>query len=235
MSQHPQNMTPDLVKGVIHLLAHGDSEEWKKVYRQIEFQEVVRKVGSDCITMDFEYSERVKLYTYVNNRVLGKAPIDYLEFGVANGSSILSWLEINKHEDSRFYGFDSFEGLPEDWIHEKGSYSTNGILPETSDDRVEFVKGLFQDTVDDFSLKFTTQNRLVLHMDADLYSSTLYVLMNMGRHIRPGTVVLFDEFTSRSYTDEFAALQDYCTACYREYSIVATRSDFVKLAVEITK
>ncbi len=38
MTQHPRDMTPDLVKGVIHLLAHGDSEEWKKVYRQVEFR-----------------------------------------------------------------------------------------------------------------------------------------------------------------------------------------------------
>ncbi len=196
---------------------------------------MVRTVGSDCITMDFEYSERVKLYTYVNNRVLGKAPVDYLEFGVANGSSIISWLEINKHEESRFFGFDSFEGLPEDWAHEKGSYSTSGVIPETNDDRVEFIKGLFQDTVDEFSLKFNANNKLVLYMDADLYSSTLYVLMNMNRHIKSGTVILFDEFTTRSYTDEFATLQDYCTACYREYSIVAKRSDYVKLAVEITK
>ena len=136
---------------------------------------------------------------------------------------MVSWLTINKHEESRFFGFDSFEGLPEDWIDAKGSYSTSGNIPDIDDERVTFVKGLFQDTVDQFSLEFNPKNRLVLHMDADLYSSTLYVLMNIDRHIKPGTVIFFDEFTSRSFTDEFAALQDYCTACYREYAIVAKR------------
>lgn len=41
-------------------------------------------------------------------------PLDYLEFGVYRGDSIGWWLERLNYE-SNLYGFDSFEGLNEDW------------------------------------------------------------------------------------------------------------------------
>lgn len=72
-------------------------------------------------------------------------------------------------------------------------------------------------------------------MDADLYSSTLYCLLHLDRYIEPGTIVLFDEFTARECTDEFAALQDYGAVCYRDYKVLVSRSDYVKLAVEIIR
>src|SRR5208282_2854043 len=57
---------------------------------------------------------------------LGKAPAQglLLEFGVAGGTSIR---HIASSTRSLVHGFDSFEGLPEDWSgrHEpKGAYST---------------------------------------------------------------------------------------------------------------
>lgn len=57
--------------------------------------------------------------------------------------------------------------------------------------------------------------------------------MNLNRHIKPGTVLIFDEFDARSFTDEYAALKDYCKACLKKYKILAARKDFVKLALEI--
>lgn len=48
-------------------------------------------------------------------------------------------------------------------------------------------------------------------------------------------MLLFDEFTARKYTDEFAALQDWCKACQRDYRFLAYRRDQVKLVIEITR
>ena len=73
----------------------------------------------------------------------------YLEFGVQHGVSINMSSSILPNQ--QFYGFDSFEGLPEEWdngkrILKKGTLSRNGI-PPTVNDNVTLIKGLFQDTL----------------------------------------------------------------------------------------
>ena len=55
-----------------------------------------------------EFPGRIDLYQHI--ALLTDGPIDYLEFGVWQGASIRSWLELNRHPDSRFVGFDTFEG-----------------------------------------------------------------------------------------------------------------------------
>lgn len=228
--------TRDLVHQAVYLLANGQTEDFNQLYRSRQFHSRTQVMDEACQVMDFPYEKRRDFYAYLYNRVLGRAPVDYLEFGVATGESFRCWLGLDRHAESRFIGFDSFEGLPENWQADSpmGAYSTGGRVPEVDDPRASFVKGLFQDTVDAFSLGFAPQNRLVMHLDADLYSSTLYVLMAMNRHVRPGTLLLFDEFSARGFTDEFAALEDFCSACRRDYRVVARRTDFAKLAVEIT-
>ncbi|WP_300161629.1 class I SAM-dependent methyltransferase [Solidesulfovibrio sp.] len=237
MAQAKKNDASQLVKYAIDLLVHGTAQDWKSHYRLREFQDVMAEKAKDAILLDFEYKDRRKLYRCVNQRFVGNRPVDYLEFGVAGGESFRAWLELNANADSRFFGFDSFQGLPEDWgaDNPKGTFSRQGRVPEFGDGRARIVDGLFQETVDAFSRSFTPRNALVLHMDADLYSSTLYCLMQMQRHIAPGTIILFDEFTARDCTDEYAALQDFCQACCRDYAVLAARRDYVKLAVEITR
>jgi hypothetical protein len=112
---------------------------------------------------------------------LGSGPIDYLEFGVSAGTSIRRWMNLNKDENSRFIGFDSFEGLPEAWGREspKGAYSVGGRVPVTTDPRVSFVKGWFQNTVPGFLETFSPRSQLLVHIDSDLYSSAAYVLAKL--------------------------------------------------------
>jgi hypothetical protein len=146
------------------------------------------------------FDNRFELYGHLQT-VIGDGPVDYLEFGVYRGESILRWAEIQHHPASRFLGFDSFEGLPEDWryfggIHARETFSTEGDQPEVDDPRVRFVKGLFQDTLPAFLADFTPGGQVVVHCDADLYSSTLYVLSECHRILGPGSIVIFDEFAS---------------------------------------
>ena len=189
---------------------------------------------------DRVFDHRTAMFDHINGSVLGDAPIDYLEFGVYQGDSIRYWSELNKQPGSRFTGFDCFEGLPEQWstslighgaMKEK-TFDVGGQVPVIDDSRVSFVKGYFQDTVPSFLEQFRPANRLVLHMDADLYTSTLYVLCSFDRLIQKGTVIIFDEFASINH--EFRALSDYVTSFRRKYSLLSfTKPNFHQVAIRI--
>lgn len=189
-----------------------------------------------------EFPHRFDLYRHILDSVIGDGPVSYLEFGVFKGESLKKWVELNRHPDSRFVGFDSFEGLPEDWEHlfgktRTGTFDVDGQLPAIDDDRVAFVKGYFQDSLAGFLKERgseVNEHPLVLHLDADLYSSTLYVLAMMDHYVVPGTVLVFDEFVSVLH--EFRALEDYASSYCREYEVVgASGLSFNQVAVTITK
>jgi hypothetical protein len=181
------------------------------------------------------FQNREEMYSYIQYTVMKDAPIDYLEFGVADGSSLRSWCAINKHLGSRFFGFDSFAGLPEDWYADrpKGTFDRDGIPPEIVDPRVQFHIGLFQDSLPDFLDSYRPSNRVVIHNDSDLYSSTLYSLTMVERIISPGTVVMFDEFWDALH--EYRALSDYSAAYRRAFKIIAATARFTQVAVTLSR
>jgi hypothetical protein len=170
------------------------------------------------------FEERVQLFDHVLAKVVNDGPIDYMEFGVHRGASIQWWIEHASHRESRFFGFDSFEGLPEAFKFgvggvPAGHFDTGGQPPKIEDARVSFIKGWFQNTLPGFLDKFSAQSRLVIHCDADLYSSTLFVLSSLDRLLRARTILMFDEFSSH---EEFRAFMDYINAFNRSYRAVAS-------------
>lgn len=166
------------------------------------------------------YTDREKLYSYVSKQIdLQNKAIQYYEFGVASGASFRWWLNENKNPQSAFYGFDTFEGLPEDWhFYKKGDMSFN--IPQVDDERASFFKGLFQDTVPGFIKQIQPNNEAVkvFHMDADLYSSTLYVLTYFAPYLNKGDVIFFDEFNVPNH--EFAAWNDFTRSYYVQYKVL---------------
>jgi hypothetical protein len=115
-----------------------------------------------------------------------------LEFGVYQCNSIT---KIRNILDDSFevFGFDSFEGLPEDWegtICTKGSFNLNGEIPVI--DGIKFYAGWFDDTIHEY-LKIAKPIGL-LHIDCDLYSSTKTVLENLRSYIIKDTIIVFDEW-----------------------------------------
>lgn len=171
------------------------------------------------------------MYNYLQKTVLEDAPIDYIEFGVADGSSMRSWCSLNQHSKSRFWGFDCFTGLPEDWRtdHPKGKFNRGGVPPNIADPRVQFHVGLFQDSLPDFLDSYRPSNRVVIHNDGDLYSSTLYTLTMMERFISPDAVLIFDDFWDALH--EYRALRDYSAAYRRPFKIIAAAHRFSQVAV----
>ena len=181
-----------------------------------------------------KFPNREEMYAYLQHSVLCDAPIDYIEFGVAHGSSLRFWCGINPHATSRFFGFDCFTGLPEDWRadHPKGKFNRNGIPPEVADTRVRFQVGLFQSSLPAFLASYVPSNRVVIHNDGDLYSSTLYTLSMTETLISPDAIVIFDDFWDALH--EYRALTDYSAAYRRPFKIIAAANRFSQVAVTLS-
>jgi predicted O-methyltransferase YrrM len=113
----------------------------------------------------------------------------YLEFGVATGRSIR---HIAQRAGVPVYGFDSFEGLPEDWRTGFAKKAFAMTMPEVPTN-VSLIKGWFSDTLPVF-LADRGDSVSFLHVDCDLYSSTKCIFDLLGDRISKGTVILFDEY-----------------------------------------
>jgi Methyltransferase domain len=158
------------------------------------------------------------------------APITYLEFGSYEGDSVRRWLKANTDVASHFVGFDSFEGLPESWQGYRAGHFATGV-PQVDDDRCRFVVGYFQQTLPGFLADYRADRRQVIFMDADLYSSTSFVLHQLGPHLRAGDLLMFDEF--RSWMHEFRAFVDFLTAFPLEYQTVLRSPDWSQVIVKV--
>ena len=143
------------------------------------------------------FRDRSDLYTALAQKIEQEAVL-YLEFGVWRGASLRSWSHLLRNPLSSLHGFDSFEGLPEAWDRfPKGTFDVKGMLPQFDDPRVILHQGWFHETLPEFVLP--AHERLLLNLDADLYSSTRYVLETLREAICPGTIILFDEFHDRQH------------------------------------
>jgi hypothetical protein len=169
--------------------------------------------------------DRFSLYDLVGREVIGDRAFDYLEFGVYKGESISYIAAHNTRPDARFWGFDSFEGLPVEWNEHnpKGTFDVGGNLPTITDTRVRFIKGWFDTTVPEFLKTYGAQGQLWIHIDADLYGSTIQVLTFLNRHIRAGTVIMFDEI--EDLENEFKALCDFEAMSDKRLSLLAATED----------
>lgn len=117
----------------------------------------------------------------------------WLEFGVSNGASLKV---IAEQTSARIFGFDSFEGLPEDWVRgegrptlRRGSFRGS---PDAVPPHVTLVPGLFADTLPRF-VEEHSEVVAFMHVDCDIYSSTQTVLSSLCHKLAPGTVIVFDE------------------------------------------
>lgn len=128
-----------------------------------------------------------------------RVPGNIVEFGVAQGDSTRAikralkrhgstW--FSKYGRKELFALDSFEGLREAFENAKtGEFA--GPVPKISG--VNFVKGYFEQTCTP-ELKARIGQIAFAHMDADLYSSTLFALHWMTGSLDTGSLLLFDEF-----------------------------------------
>jgi len=186
--------------------------------------------------------DRYAFYDSLSNKEeLKEDDIVFLEFGVWQGKSYKWWLARNNNPNSQFVGFDTFQGLPEDWnkANPKGTFSTYGKIPKgINDERSSFKMGLFQDTLFPFTREnehILKKKRLVIHLDTDLYSATIYVLVALLPYLKKSDIIIFDEFFSlRNPHTEFRAFLDFISLSGCEYEgLTKTLSQFALKIISI--
>lgn len=155
------------------------------------------------------------------------------EFGVWSGTSI-NFFAKNSPK-SRLFGFDSFEGLEEDWVGrnlQKGSFNRNGELPKV-ESNVKLTKGWFEDTVPEFVNKLSMEKILLVHMDADTYKPTKFVLNSIIKNLGKGSILIFDEYFGYSgwKLHEFKAWQETVEFYDIQYRYIGYSSE--QVAIEI--
>lgn len=208
-----------------------------KIYNTIGLSRWVADHPKDMIYNDYyvsdrDYMRRYTLYEKICTRYeLKEESVIYMEFGVCSGNSFYWWIENNKSPLSRFYGFDTFEGLPEQWgVFQKGDLSSEP--PELKDVRAKFIKGLFQDTLPGFIKNHDmTGMRKIIHLDADLFSATLYALSSLGSSLNKGDILIFDEFNVPNH--EYYAFKVFCEAFYIKPKLIAAVNNYYEVAMVI--
>lgn len=209
------------------------------VTNMIGLSKWIRKHGATIPYNDFyrvnrNYADREKMFQHIAEKEnLIDAPVHYLEFGVSSGTSFRWWLNCNRHADSRFWGFDTFEGLPEKWwFFKKGDMAAD--MEDAGDPRAAFVKGLFQHTVHDFLQSAyphpkEANRRKVIHMDADLYSSTVFVLTSLAPYLKENDLIFFDEFNVPNH--EYAAWEAFVSTYYVDYEVLGAVNNYYQVAM----
>lgn len=191
-----------------------------------------KKIAYNDFPCKWDYNKRYPMYKWVIENEKLTEEINYMEFGVATGQSFKWFLNENKHSNSRFYGFDTFTGLPEDYgPFKKGYFDNNNAIPEINDNRGKFYQGLFQQTMPGFLKELDNSKRNVLMMDADLYSATLYALSTFAPFLKKGDIVFFDEFAVP--THEFKAFLDFTQSYYINLQLIAAANNYYFAAFKV--
>ncbi len=136
--------------------------------------------------------------------------------------------------------------MPEDWdlgelILSKGHFSTNGVIPKMEFEEISFVKGWFEDTLPEFLSTHKDEKIKIIHLDADLYSSTKYVLDQVYDHLSIGTIILFDELTHfpgnsqyvHNRQHEYKAFKEFCEKYPKFDFEVLGRTNICQVAMKV--
>lgn len=122
----------------------------------------------------------------------------YIELGVATGKSCRLFAKALAEKSLSITGFDSFEGLEEDWTgiqsgRAAGAFTQSGVLPEVPGN-VTLIKGWVEDTLPPYLESLGAGARFsFIHMDMDTYKPTRFALEAVKPFLTSGTVILFDE------------------------------------------
>jgi len=154
-----------------------------------------------------------------------------LEFGVWKGESINLF---SKYAD-KIYGFDSFEGLIDDWHGFSGvaqeSFNLNKVLPKVNSN-VELIPGWIEETFEKFQKEKNSSIKFV-NIDVDTYKTSKFILQKIKPLLVKNSIIIFDELYNYPGWDvgEYKALKEVFND--DEYKFLAFSSDGLQGVIEI--
>jgi hypothetical protein len=164
-----------------------------------------------------EYLARQWLFDTVAGFVAGsKVEGSYLEFGCAWGSSLIDMNDAmrlyREHDNTNFFIFDSFEGLPALGGLDAGQHARYEVGQFACDldqfkrnvrrggvnmARVQCIKGWYDKTLTpQLKQELPIEKAAIVLIDCDLYESTVPVLDFITDYIQTGTILIFDDWYS---------------------------------------
>lgn len=171
------------------------------------------------VPLRFQLSRNRAFAKAFNFVYFNKVDGDYLEFGVARGSTMkmaLSNAKVRRMTDMNFYGVDTFEGFPETGGPETSfrtyrnivgsrAFSINTLerkLGFKGIDKLKFLK-LNMETGDLASLNGSLDlaKLAIIHLDMDYYLPTYNALMEVRNGLKVGSILMFDNFFFFSGSD----------------------------------
>ena len=163
-------------------------------------------IMNNMLTVPF-YKARTDLFDAVLSKTDPKGL--FMEFGCGWEAESINYLA--RHIKGDIHGFDSFEGLPDDWFGKikKGDLTSKGKLPSVSENVILYA-GWFDKTLPEFIAAHKEQVSF-LHVDCDIYSSTKTIFDLLDKQIGPGTVIQFDEYFNYPgwLQHEYKAFQEF--------------------------
>ena len=122
-----------------------------------------------------------------------------LEFGVGRGVSIKYFSERLKKNELKIAGFDSFDGNPDVWPGTDnmiGASDQSGKIPKNLKSNVEIIKGLIENTLEEFLIKKQIKKIAFVHIDVNIYSASSFILKKLKPYFKKNTIILFDELVN---------------------------------------
>lgn len=164
------------------------------------------------LTQDqIKYTERKIAFAKIAT-VTGHLHGDYLEFGVYRGDSLLlahNYISgVIGDKNCRFFGFDSFKGLPEVTVESdyEAGWRQGDLVAEFEEvykriskvipaERFYLIKGFFESTLTPKlrEEKGIRKAKMVM-IDCDIYSSTKVALEFCDPLLDAGSVIIFDDY-----------------------------------------
>lgn len=188
---------------------------WLKILENLSGKKYYKESQFRILVDENEFNPKLeKALDFLKNELGGADKIgDYFEFGVSHGSSILYMYQTLQRlnlGEIRLFGFDSFEGLPEEaafdddgtWVPGEYYAKEKNVRKYLSNkgvnwNKTKLTKGWFKDTLKPGFIEDNNVTKAsVIMIDCDLYISAKEALDFCVPLVKDKTIIFFDDWYS---------------------------------------